>query len=410
MTENPNRPAKATAARKDGIPLGRIAGIPVVLAYSWFIIAAFTVIVYGPVLQRNNPALGLGAFVVAFAYAVLLLISVLVHELAHALTAKIYAWPTEKIVLNLWGGHTQFESFTASPGRSVLVAMAGPAANFVLAGGGWLLLMSTDLTGVAAILVNIFVWANFLIGIFNVLPGLPLDGGRLVESAVWKATGSQEKGTIAAGWGGRIIVIALAVWFVALPLLSGGSPDLTLVLITALVGSFLWMGATASIQQARLRGRLHLVHAARLAEPALGLPESATVADVLNAAPAGLPAVVLCAADGRPVAVVDADAAATVPADVAASTPVTAVSYALGVGAYVPEDSKGQDLVQYLAQLQGSEYAVVDRDGAVTGLLHQSSVLQAITGKGSGGTSPGRRVPEDRTEHTDRDESRGQNR
>ena len=88
-TDTQGQPGGGLSTRKDGIPLGRIAGIPVVLAYSWFIIAAFTVIVYGPVLLRNNPTLGLGAYFVAFAYAVLLLISVLVHELAHALTAKI---------------------------------------------------------------------------------------------------------------------------------------------------------------------------------------------------------------------------------------------------------------------------------------------------------------------------------
>lgn len=388
------QPGKVPANRKEGIPLGRIAGIPVVLAYSWFIIAAFTVIVYGPVLQHNDPSLGLTAYLVAFAYAVLLLISVLVHELAHALTAKLYHWPTQKIVLNLWGGHTQFESFTASPGRSVLVALAGPAANFVLAGGGWLLVSTAGLTGVADILANIFVWANLLIGIFNVLPGLPLDGGRLVESAVWKATGSQEKGTIAAGWGGRFIVIALALWFIVLPLLSGGRLDMTFVLITALVGSFLWMGASASIQQARLRGRLHLVDAAALAEPAVGLPESATVADVLalarDSATGEFPAVVLCGPDGRPVALVDAGAVSTVPPVAAATTPVSAVAYALAAGAYVPEWSKGQELVQYLAQLEGQEYAVVDGAGNVTGLLRQSTVLNAITGKDPRGN---RRAP-----------------
>ena len=338
-------------------------------------------IAYGPVLQSNNPRLGVTAFFVAFAYALLLLISVLAHELAHALTAKLFHWPTEKIVLNLWGGHTQFQSFTASPGRSVLVAMAGPAANFVLAGAGWLPLAYGDLNGVADILANIFVWANLLIGIFNVLPGLPLDGGRLVESAVWKATGSQEKGTIAAGWAGRIIVIALALWFIVLPLVSGARPDISFTLITALVGSFLWMGASASIQQARLRGRLHLVDAAALAEPALGLPETATVADLLDRAPGGKPAVVLCDRDGRPVAIVDAGAAASVPAGLAAATALTAVSYPLGAGAYVPEWSKGQELVQYLAQLEGQEYAVVNREGAVTGLLRQSAVVRAITGK-----------------------------
>ena len=380
-TGSQGQPGKNAASRREGIPLGRIAGIPVFLAYSWFIIAAFTVIAYGPVLQSNNPRLGVTAFFVAFAYALLLLISVLAHELAHALTAKLFHWPTEKIVLNLWGGHTQFESFTASPGRSVLVAMAGPAANFALAGAGWLPLAYGNLSGVADILANIFVWANLLIGIFNVLPGLPLDGGRLVESAVWKVTGSQEKGTIAAGWAGRIIVIGLALWFIVLPLISGARPDISFTLITALVGSFLWMGASASIQQARLRGRLYLVDAAALAEPALGLPETATVADLLDRAPAGKPTVVLCDQDGRPVGIVDAAAAATVPAALASATALTAVSYPLGAGAYVPEWSKGQELVQYLAQLEGKEYAVVDREGAVTGLLRQSAVLRAITGK-----------------------------
>ena len=96
---------------------------------------------------------------------------------------------------------------------------------------------------------------------------------------------------------------------------------------------------------------------------------------------AGAPAVVLCRPDGRPPAVVDAGAVAAVPAAAAAATPATAVSYALGAGAYVPEWSRGQELIQYLAQLDGQEYAVVDHDGTVTGLLRQSAVLGAITGK-----------------------------
>lgn len=382
MTEpaSSGRPSAGTG-RREGIPLGKIAGIPVVLAYSWFIIAAFTVIVYGPVLQQKNPALGTAAYSVAFAYAVLLLISVLVHELAHALTAKIYGWPTEKIVLNLWGGHTQFENFTATPGRSVLVALAGPAANFILAGGAWLVLSIAGMTGVADILTNIFMWANLVIGIFNVLPGLPLDGGRLVESVVWKATGSQAKGTVAAGWAGRIIVIALGVWFVVLPLAMGNTPDVSLLLITVLVGGFLWMGASASIQQGRLRSRLHLITAAGLAEPAVGVSSTATVDDVLRLAPAGTPAIVLCGPDGRPQGLVDAAAVSAVPAAAAATTAVTAVAYSLGAGAYVPEWSKGQELIQYLAQLDGQEYAVVDHNGKVTGLLRQATVVTAITGK-----------------------------
>jgi Zn-dependent protease len=371
----------AAPVRREGIPLGRIAGVPVVLAYSWFVIAAFTVIVYGPVLGRNNPALGASAYVIAFAYAVLLLVSVLVHELAHALTARIYGWPTQKIVLNLWGGHTQFESFTATPGRSVLVALAGPAANFVLAAGAWLLLTGATLGSVAEILTNIFMWANFLIAVFNVLPGLPLDGGRLVESAVWKATGSQAKGTVAAGWGGRLIVVALGYWFILRPLLAGDSPEFSLLMITVLVGGFLWLGASAAIQQGTLRGRLHLVSAAGLSTPAVGLPATASVQDALRLGAPGRMSVVVYAPDGRPEAVVDPAALASVPAAAAGSTPITAVSYALAAGAYVPEWSKGQELLHFLSQLEGRDYAVVDHNGRVTGLLSQDAVLSAITGR-----------------------------
>jgi Zn-dependent protease len=367
--------------RRARIPLGRIAGVPVILAYSWFVIAAFTVIVYGPLLLQQNPALGISSYYVAFAYAMLLLISVLIHELAHALTAKIYGWPTQKIVLNLWGGHTQFENFTATPARSVIVALAGPAANLVLAGGAWVVLSTTGMGSVAEILTNIFMWANFVIGIFNVLPGLPLDGGRIVESAVWKATGNQAKGTIAAGWAGRVIVVALGFWFIARPLLAGETPDFSLLMITVLVGGFLWMGASASIQQGTLRGRMHLVSAAALAAPAVGIPATATVADIRGLSPDGSRAVVVCGPEGRPQGVVDAGALAAVPDYAASSTPATAVSYALAAGAYVPEWSQGQELIQYLSKLEGHEYAVVDHRGTVTGLLAQNAVVAAITGK-----------------------------
>lgn len=373
--------SREPAGRREGIPLGRIAGVPVVLAYSWFVIAAFTVIVYGPTLQSRQPQLGIAAYFVAFAYSVLLLVSVLVHELAHALTARVFGWPSQKIVLNLWGGHTQFEAFAATPARSVAVALAGPAANFVLAGAAWLLVSGVHLTGVADILVNIFMWANFLIAVFNVLPGLPLDGGRIVESAVWKATGSQEKGTIAAGWTGRAIVAGIVVITVILPLAQGADLDLPFTMVTLLVAVFLWQGATASIRQAGFRSRLPDVVAGRLARPAVGIPNFASVDEAVRAGAEAGTAVVLCSPDGKPQGVVDPSAIARVPASARASTPVTAVGYALAPGAYVPDTASGQELIQYLAQLTGTEYAVVDAAGRVVGLLSQRDVVAVISGR-----------------------------
>jgi Zn-dependent protease len=371
-----------TPVRRDGIPLGRIAGVPVYLAYSWFIIAAVIVFFFGPLVGRNFPYLGAGAYAVALGYAVLLLVSVLVHELAHALTAKAYRWPTAKIVLTLWGGHTQFGNVRSTPGPSLLVALAGPAANFLLAAAGWLLLLAVPLPPVGELLTEILIWANVLVAIFNILPGLPLDGGRIVESAVWKATGSQDRGTVAAGYAGRIIAVALAAAVVLPPYLRGESPDFQVVLLTALISGFLWMGAGASITNARLRLRLPSISAGALMTPAVSVPASSPVAaarELLAAHPGS--ALVITAATGQPWAVADTGALAQVPAQLAATAPVDAVARPLAPGAYVPAPAAGSELVEYLAKLQGSEYAVIDRDGGVVGLLTQAAVLAAMNAK-----------------------------
>ncbi|MGV0110962.1 site-2 protease family protein [Arthrobacter sp. CP30] len=379
-------PPPVRAEPSPGLSLGRIAGIPVVLAWSWFVITVFIVLVFGPRVTNAFPGIGAGAYAVALGYALLLAASVLIHELSHALTARAFGWPTTRIVLNLWGGHTQFASFNASPGRSLLVALAGPAANFVLAGIGWGILQVMTPGSVTYLLATILVWANLLVAVFNVLPGLPLDGGRLVESAVWRATGSQEKGTVAAGWAGRVLVILLLAVVIGLPLLQGRWPDFTVIIIAVVMGAFLWMGATAAIENARMRLRLPAISAGRLQQRALGLPAGTTVLAarrLLREHPGA--AVVITGATGIPEAVVDEGALLAVPEEVAGTTAVNATARRLAAGAYVPEWAEGQELVQFLARLEGNEYAVVNRQGAVTGLLHQRTVVQAITGKPSPG-------------------------
>ncbi|MBG6184423.1 Zn-dependent protease [Arthrobacter sp. CAN_A214] len=389
MNGDPTRKGTAKADRSPGVSLGRIVGIPVILAWSWFAITAVIVILFGPRVEDTFPGIGSGAYAVALGYALLLAGSVLIHELAHALSARAFGWPTARIVLNLWGGHTQFEHFSGSPGRSVVVALAGPAANFILALLGWVILGVLEPRTVWFLLTEILVWANLLVAIFNVLPGLPLDGGRMVESAVWKATGSQDKGTVAAGWAGRLLVVVLLGVVVGIPLLQGRQPDLTLIFLAVVMGAFLWMGASASIDNAKMRLRLPDISANRLKQAAIGLPAGTPVARVrriLRDTPAS--AIVLTGASGQPEAVVDAGALESVPDSAADTTPVSATARALPAGAYVPEWAEGQELVQFLARLEGNEYAVIDSRGSVTGLLHQKTVIQAITGKSAPGTRP----------------------
>ena len=380
MTSDPTR-----TQRSEGIPLGRIGGVPVTLAWSWFVIAAVIIFLFGPRVAAAIPGLGTAAaYAVALGYALLLLFSVLVHELAHALTAKAWNWPTPRIVLTLWGGHTQFGDVRATtPGKSLAVALAGPAANFLLALAGLWLLLYLEPGTVGRLLADIFVWANLLVAIFNVLPGLPLDGGRIVETIVWKATGSQDRGTLAAGWAGRIIAAALVAAIVLPPFLQGRTPDFSLLLITALVSGFLWMGAGASITNARMRLRLPAISAAALMEPATQLPAAATVSEVRQAAAAAGPgtALVLTAPTGQPEAIIDPGALAAVPAHFAAQTPAHAVARALAPGAYIPDAANGQELIAYLSKLEGSEYAVINREGRVVGLLRQETVVAAVTGR-----------------------------
>ncbi|MFZ3453663.1 site-2 protease family protein [Arthrobacter sp. 7Tela_A1] len=381
MTQGPDAPKKE---RSEGIPLGKIGGVPVTLAWSWFVIAAAIVFLFGPRVADVLPQLGgIAPYAVALGYALLLLLSVLVHELAHALTAQAWKWPTPRIVLTLWGGHTQFGDVRATPGKSLLVALAGPAANFLLALCGRVVLAFLEPGTVAWLLTDIFVWANVLVAIFNVLPGLPLDGGRIVETIVWKVTGVQEKGTVAAGWAGRIIAAALVAAVFIPPYLQGRTPGLSLVLVTALVSGFLWMGASAAITNARMRLRLPAVSAAALMEPARQVPAGLPVLEAQRiAAEAGTgTALVVTAATGRPEAVVDSGALFAVPAEYAAGTPVEAAARALAPGAYIPDAATGQELIQYLSKLSGSEYAVIDKEGTVVGLLRQATVVAAITGR-----------------------------
>ncbi|MEE1621216.1 site-2 protease family protein [Zafaria sp. Z1313] len=372
---------QAGAERREGIPLGRVFGVPVSLAWSWFLIAAFIVVVFSPDVARALPGIGPGAYAVALAYAVLLLLSILVHELAHALSARAFGWPGARIVLTLWGGHTQFGSFHATPGKSLVVALAGPAANFVLAGLGYAVQQAAAPTGVAGLLLYILVWANFLVAVFNVLPGLPLDGGRLVESAVWRATGSQERGTVAAGWAGRLIVAGLVAYFVVLPIVEGRALDLQFTIICMLVGGFLWTGANQAIRDARMRERLPRVSAVALMEPASAIQAGASVADVDERVAARPGHVVLVDADGRPEAVVDAASLASVPPHLRSTTPAGTAARALAPGALVRRDAAGRELISHLASLDGSEYVVLDDAGDIVGLLVQSAVVRAVTGR-----------------------------
>ncbi|MEX5271306.1 site-2 protease family protein [Kocuria sabuli] len=377
-----------SGARAAGVPLGRIGGVPVTLSWSWFVIAAVTVLLYTPVLMQAYPRLGALNYAASLGFALTLALSVLLHELAHAWTGRAFGWPPGRIVLSLLGGHTHFGDVRSTPLASAVVSLAGPAVNLALGLAGWALLRTAEPTPTLGwVLLDLTTWANLIVGLFNVLPGLPLDGGRVVESVVWALTGREHRGTVVAAWAGRVLAVALLAGTAA----TGLWRQAAALVLVVLIAAFMWQGAGASLRSARVLSRLHGVRAAALAEPALTVPDDATLAHAdrmvtthLGArAPgtgAAVPHVVAVDPGGRPVGLLVPAAANAVPGDRRARTPLAAVLEHLPEDAVLDGDLEGEALLHVLARTDHPRYVVTGPGGAPAGVLRSAALERLLTG------------------------------
>lgn len=367
----------ARTERTPGVRLGQVAGVPVYVAQSWLLVAALVTVLFGSGLA---PQLGALAYAVGVGYALAFFVAVVVHEAAHAAAARLVGLPPTHIVITFWGGHTQFESEAVSPGRSVWVAVVGPLANAALALGGWLALgvvgtAGPDDTGalVATRLLLAFTLTNALLAGFNLLPGLPLDGGRVLEALVWRITGSRASGTVAAGWGGRVVAV-LAVAIAAWPLLEGRQPRLLSVVWAALIGAMLWSAAGQAISSARVRGRAERLDLRSVMRPVVAVAPGTPVADL---PPASGQAVVVLDAAGAVTAVVDDVAAAAVPVPRRHEVPVESVSRPHEPGAVLDVSLAGDALIAAVQQA-GRERLLVTDAGRVVGVVDVEHVVRAL--------------------------------
>lgn len=356
--------------------MGRVLGVPVILKPSWFVIAAAVTVAFAPSVRNRIPGIGGGAYGVSFCIAVLLLLSVLMHELAHAAAAHAAGSPASAVVLDVWGGHTSFAEETAGPWRSGAVAAVGPLSNGLIAALAWVGLPSAS-GGVARLLALATVQTNILVAVFNALPGLPLDGGRVLEAVVWRLARNRQTGSIAAGWCGRGVAVGLVCWAVGvLPLRRPGVVGAGWLILVAVL---LWQGATHAIRLARWRRRAPTVSARGLLRPAVPVPSDATVAAATDAASqAGASDVVVLDIYGRPAAIVDAGEAAGVPVERVGQVPAGSVAHVLPTGAVVTLDLAGERLIETLEGAPSARYVVVDDAGRVVGILAWDDVAAAV--------------------------------
>ena len=241
-----------------GWRIGRIAGVDVFVDPSWGVIAVLLVLSQWTAFTDRSvfPGITNGqAIALALITTVLFFASVLAHELAHALVSKLRGIPVRGITLYLFGGLTHAERAPGSPLDEFVVTVVGPLANLLI--GGALLAVHVWGHGIARPIrvgmIGFLAVENIFLGGFNLLPGFPLDGGRVLRAAIWRATGDEARATRASARGGQIV----AALVVAAGIAWGASADNFFVAGWAfLIAWFIFQGATAVLAQDRHGGVL----------------------------------------------------------------------------------------------------------------------------------------------------------
>lgn len=349
---------------------------------SWFLVAGMIAVIVAPRVEDVTPGLGPWKYVAGLAFAVILYGSVLLHEASHAAVARHYGYPVSSITLHFLGGFTQIEGEARRPKEEFWIAVVGPLTSLAVGGVG-LALHALGPSGLLLMAVEGLAYANLLVGVLNLIPGLPLDGGRVLKAGVWGLTHNVHRGTIAAGWIGRLVAAAALCW----PLFASEVLEWRIGLgdyiVSVVLAMFLWSGATAAMSSARLRNRLPALVGRTLARRALAVPSDLPLAEaVRRAQEAQAGSIVTVTSDGRPAGVVNETALLATPADRRPWVATSTVARSLVPGLSLPVDIAGEELIRAISQTPAAEYLLVETDGAIFGVLTTADVDAAFRSSG----------------------------
>ncbi len=322
-------------------------------------------------------AVGIGAFMI---------VSVLVHEIAHAVVARGFGGTVDHIALTLWGGHTQYRAERMSSLGSLLISLAGPLGNGLLAALAYAGTQLAQPGSAAAAFWSLSCWLNIALALFNLLPGLPMDGGRALEALLGAVLRSPRTGTVVTAWIGRAIAAAVILIPLVRILRAGGAGGMSLLTLVwaMLIAGVLWQGASSALEGARVQGRIEALDAAALARPMRIVPPQQALADLdgtdleevlILERTAGGPGLL-----GRAHRI-DPAAAAAVPAPRRARTPVGAVAALLGEIATLPAALRGDALISALLARPAGLYLVLEADGRPRGVITSAQVNDLLRGR-----------------------------
>ncbi|MEU1844513.1 site-2 protease family protein [Micromonospora sediminicola] len=360
--------------------LGRIAGVPV--GVNWSVLVIFVLIAWSlsaSLFPRSYPANSTLAYVAAgLAAAVVFFVGLLAHEVSHAVVAKRNGIEVEGITLWLFGGVAELKGEAKDPGAELRIAGVGPLVSLIIGVVFGTIAVAVAAAGGGGLLLGALSWLagiNVLLAVFNVLPAAPLDGGRLLRAAVWKATGDRTRASVVAaraGWVLGILLIGLGLWRFLVGAGFGG-------LWLALIGWFLIGAAGQEERAARMGDALRGIRVGDVMTPQ---PQTAsgdlTVADFVDHylfayRHSTLP----LTADGRPVGLVTLDRVRGIAADRRASTTLAEVSCRADELVLARPDEQLNDLLPRLNECTDGR-ALVVVDDRLVGIVSPSDISRAV--------------------------------
>ena len=361
---------------ESGTRIVRILGIPIYLHSSWFIIFALITLSLGTQFSAQYPnwsssqhwALGIITSLFFFA-------SVLVHELGHSLVARHYKIPVASITLFIFGGLAKISRDPERPGQEFNIAIAGPITSFVLAGAFGLVYYTTPAGGMLSASSLLLSQINLVLGLFNLVPGSPLDGGRILRSIAWRITRDFTKATRIAALSGQTFAYLLMI----IGIYQGMSAKnwvggLWLVFI----GWFLKSAAQESYAQVAIRDTLRGVRASDImTQDVPSVPRDISLEDYVHEVlRTGRRCHVVTGA-GEPVGLITLRSLGNFPRDEWTNTSVQA--------AMLPRDrihwaSPEEPVLGILERMQNEDInqMPVVSEGHIVGLIGRDAILRAI--------------------------------
>jgi Zn-dependent protease len=370
---------------QNGWRVGSLFNIPLYIDPTWFLIVGWITFRDGMEFQQawGGPV----AYSAGLAMALLLFASVLLHELGHSLVAKSQGINVNSITLFLFGGVATIESESKTPGKMFQVAIAGPLVSLALALITGAIVFFAPITNqVLGVLLLRVATLNLVLTIFNLIPGLPLDGGQVLKAAMWKRTGSYIKGTLIAARSGRFLGYAISALGLAdifgitrqfgLPQIGG--------IWAILIGSFMVRNADRYTQVANLQQILLDLKAQdvmsrdfRVLDGNWNLREFADHAIVALDEPSAY----FAANDGRYRGRVDLGQVQQIERSLWETKTLSAIAKPLGNIPSVTETTALAQVINQLEQQSDRAITVLSPAGSVAGMIDRSDIIRVVAGK-----------------------------